>query len=319
MFAAQASDYVYCFYSIAKTARDPELRAAAARLAPKYARKWAATRATLSPNAGKDEISDLVFGWLPASLLGENDERIKPLLQKAAARFTAIDYLSFDPAKEPPPSDVPSPCDYDHMVNPRGAKVCMKCGRPLAMRSKYDVWLDALIDTYSGDRYSIRLGASYRDVVKWIPAMRPYPNRGETSEDNFVAVLYSLTHLVYTLNDYGQHRLPRDLLPQEFSYLKQNLGQAIAMKDPESMGEFLDTLKSFGLNYSDEVIRKGTAYLLDSQRSDGTWGAADETDFYTLYHSAWTAIDGLKNCQWDGERISFPVLAPMLVRMNGIR
>src|ERR1035441_4752485 len=38
-FDAYASDFVYCFYSIAKTARDPELRAAAARLAPRYARK----------------------------------------------------------------------------------------------------------------------------------------------------------------------------------------------------------------------------------------------------------------------------------------
>src|ERR1700691_1159495 len=49
-FGAQASDYTYCFYSIAATARDPELRAAATRLAPVYAKRWAAASATVPAN-----------------------------------------------------------------------------------------------------------------------------------------------------------------------------------------------------------------------------------------------------------------------------
>ena len=88
----------------------------------------------------------------------------------------------------------------------------------------------------------------------------------------------------------ASYLLPRDLLPQEFAYLKENLGEAIALHDPETMGEFLDTLKSFGLNRSDEVIRTGITYLLDTQRPDGTWSAPEEKDPYTLYHSAWTAL-----------------------------
>src|SRR5437763_1126339 len=72
-FAAQGSDYLYCFYSIAATASEPELRAAAARIAPGYARKWAAARSVIRPGIDQNELSDMIFGWLPASLIGESD------------------------------------------------------------------------------------------------------------------------------------------------------------------------------------------------------------------------------------------------------
>ena len=315
-FKAQASDYVYCFYSIATTARDARLRAEARRAGVVYAKKWAAMRGSLSPNASKEEVADMVFGWLPASLLGQRDDAIKAQLRKAAARFNAVEYLGFDPAAEAPPADIPAVCRYDGLQNLRGTKVCRKCARPLDMRSKYEIWEDALITTYSGDRYGIRLGGAYRDVIKWIPAMRPYPARSETTEATFGDILYALTHLVYTLNDYGHYRLPRDVLPDELTYLKENVGQAIAQHDPETMGELLDSLKSLGLTLSDPVIRSGMEYLLETQRSDGTWGAASEKDPYTLYHSAWTAIDGLKDCEWEGERLSFPELRDMLKNMQ---
>jgi hypothetical protein len=315
-FAAQGSDYLYCLYSIAATAREPELRDEAGRLGRIYAKKWAIAKSTLRPGTDQNELSDIVFGWLPASLLGESDARIKPQLRAASAKFGAVDYLLFDPTREPPPSDLPNQCKYDRASNPRGAKVCKRCGRPLKMRSKYEVWLDALITTYSGDRYGIQLGASYHDVLQWMPSLRPYPQPGQTTQGEFLDVLYALTHVVYTLNDYGRYLLPRDLLPREFSYLKQNLGEAIALHDPETMGEFLDTLKSFGMNGSDEVIRTGVTYLLDTQRADGTWSPMTEKDPYTLYHSAWTGIDGLKECQWQGEGLSFPELRPLLDKMR---
>ncbi len=315
-FADYGTDFLYCFYSIAASARDPELSAAAYRIGDRAATRWVKSHATVPANANADDVADLVFGWLAASGLGQDDGRIRLQLREAAARFTPIDYLLFDPAKEPPPSDIPEMCPHDSVWNPRGATVCKKCGRALKMRSKYDVWLDALITTYTGDRYGIQLGAPYGEVLQWMPAMRPYRDRNQASNALFIDTVYSLTHVVYTLNDYGQHLLPRDLLPQEYSFLKRNLREAVALHDPETMGEFLDSLKSFGLTTSDEVIRTGMSYLLRAQRPDGTWSAPNQKDPYTLYHSAWTGIDGLKDCRWQGEGLSFPELRPVLERMR---
>ena len=187
------------------------------------------------------------------------------------------------------------------------------------MRSKYDVWTDALITTYTGDRYGIQLGAPYRDILQWIPSMRPYRGRSETSYPVFIDTVYSITHVVYSLNDYGLHLLPRGLLLDEYSYLRRNLKEAIAVRDPEIMGEFLDSLKSFGMSTSDDEIRTGITYLLSTQRPDGTWGAAIEKDPYTLYHSAWTGIDGLKDSFWRNDGLSFPELRPLLDRIRSER
>jgi hypothetical protein len=272
--------------------------------------------ATVPAIVDADEIADLAFGWYAATELGQSDHRIKPELRQAAARFTAIDYLLFDPVREPPPSDVPAQCPYDSVWNSRGATVCQKCGRLLALRSRYDVWLDALITTYTGDRYGMRLGAAYQDVLRWLPAMRPYLDRGHTSDENFIDTVYAVTHVVYTLNDYGQYLLPHNLLDDEYQFLRRNLREAIVVNDPETLGEFLDSLKSFGLNSSDEVIRSGMSYLLDTQRADGTWSRPDEKDFYVLYHSAWTGIDGLKDCRWQGVGLSFPKLRPWLEELH---
>jgi hypothetical protein len=315
-FAASGGDYMYCFYSLADTAADSRLRRAALILGLDAAKKWTCSYSTLPPNANADTVLNLASGWLTASKLGLDDSRIKPALRAAAARFHPIDFLLFDAAQEPPPSDVPEDCRFDSTWNPRGSKVCRKCGRPLNMRSKYDVWLDALIGAYTAQRYGIDIGVPYADVLKWMPTMRPYLARNQAAYPLFIDTVYSLTHVVYTLNDYNHYLVSRDLLPHEFAYLKRNLPEAITLNDPETMGEFLDSLKSFGMTISDQQIRTGITYLLDTQRSDGTWSPPDEKDRYTLYHAAWTGIDGLKDCRWTGQGLSFPELHPLLEKMR---
>jgi hypothetical protein len=315
-FATSGGDYMYCFYSLADTANDSRLRRAALILGLESAKKWTGAHARLPAKADADTVMDFASGWLTASKLGLDDSRIKPALRAAAARFRPIDFLLFEPTTEPPPIDVPEDCRFDSTWNPRGSKVCRKCSRPLNMRSKYDVWLDALIGAYTAQRYGINIGVPYSEVVKWMPTMRPYLDRSQTTYPLFIDTVYSLTHVVYTLNDYNHYRLPRDLLPAEFAYLKRNLPEAIALNDPETMGEFLDSLKSFGMTVSDQEIRTGITYLLDTQRPDGTWSPTDEKDRYTLYHSAWTGIDGLKDCRWQGQGLSFPDLLPVLKKIR---
>ena len=80
------------------------------------------------------------------------------------------------------------------------------------------------------------------------------------------------------------------------------------------VGEFLDSLKAFGLTNSHPLLRTGMEYLLSQQNPDGSWGDMNAEDIYQRYHPTWTAIDGLREYRWRGVRLSFPELMPLLKR-----
>jgi len=307
VFAAYGHDLLWCFYTISATAKDPELRKIARVMGHERALEWRRIHPRVPAGSDTDTISNLVFGSDAADRLGVADLRIKAQLRRAAAKFSAMDFLDFDPKREPPPSDVPARCRKCARQNTRGVSECTNCGAPLNMRGSYDVWSDALINTYTGDIYGVTLGAPYPDVLRWISAMRPYPARATLTLWGFYDVAYAITHVVYTLNGYGLYRLSPAWLPQEYRYLKKNMREAVKAEDPETLGEFLDTLRAFGLTESDPLIRTGVAYILSKQNDDGSWGNPDNPDIYSRYHSTWTAIDGLRQYAWRGQRLSFPV------------
>ena len=136
--------------------------------------------------------------------------------------------------------------------------------------------------------------------------MRPYPVLADDDIDSLHDAIYAVTHVVYTLNDYGTYRLSRRWLPQEFAFLKANVASACERDDPEILGELLDSLKAFGLKTSHPLLKLGTDHLLLSQNKDGSWGDPKEEDISTRCHTTWTAIDGLRTYAWRGERLSSP-------------
>jgi hypothetical protein len=157
------------------------------------------------------------------------------------------------------------------------------------------VWYDALITAYVGERYGVDLGASYAEVLGWLPSLRPH--RGPEAP-GFYDTVYAVTHVVYTLNDYGQQRIPPGLLPAEFAFLKENLRAAVAAQDADMLGEFMDSLRAFGLDDRDAEIREGMEYLLAHQNPDGSWGDPSEKDIYLRYHPTWNAVAALSNYAW---------------------
>jgi hypothetical protein len=259
---------------------------------------WSRENAELKENAPPGDIDDVAFGAYASEKLGCPNPRLKEQIRRAAPRYSAQDYLKFDAWHEPPPADLPEDCRKCNMVNARGATVCRRCGAPLKFQSRYDVWFDALLTAYTGDRYGVMLGAPYAQVIRWLPSMRPYRRREEGTESDFYSTVYSITHVVYTMNEYSKYRLSPKSLPDEFAYLKANLKESILMHDPETMGEFLDTLRSFGLKDSDPLIRSGMDFLLSTQNPDGSWGDTRTDDIYLRYHPTWTAIDGLRDYKW---------------------
>ncbi|HEV2765660.1 MAG TPA: hypothetical protein VGV38_21935, partial [Pyrinomonadaceae bacterium] len=318
-FEAFGDDLTWWFGASADSFKDPAHARAARRFGLECARRWRASHPVLPARADADTVVTYLSGDQAANTFGLRDPALNEQIRLAAARFTARDFLKFDPLSEPPPSDLPDKCDRCRATtNARGAKVCRVCKHGLKMRSRYDVWCEALINTYVGERGGVTLGARYRDVLRWLPSMRPYPS-GRPHDPDFYDAVYAVTHVVYTLNDYTAFRLSPRLLPDEFAFLKANLRHAIALKDGDMLGEFMDSLKAFGLTLDDPDLRAGTAYLLARQNPDGSWGDVKEKDLYLRYHAVMTAINGLADYSLRREGPNPPELRPLLEEWAGAR
>jgi hypothetical protein len=310
-FDSYGSLLICCFALVGATSRDANLRQLARSRAEKLARRWGRAHPHVPVDAGSDLIPKFVLVRYALSRLGLRDAALNAEIRTAAKRFSAQDLLGFDPVSEPPANDLPYPCDCG-MKNQRGRTFCKQCRRRLEIYSRYRVWMGALASTYVSERCGILFGARYLDVLKWLPAMRPYPVGADEDVEILRDAIYAVTHIVYSLNDYGTYRLRPGWLPQEFEFLKTNVAAACERKDPELLGELLDSLKAFGLRDSHPLIIRGTKYLLEAQNEDGSWGDPDEESIRRRCHTTWTAIDGLRNYAWRAERLSRPEVKTML-------
>ncbi|QOY91198.1 hypothetical protein [Paludibaculum fermentans] len=305
-FEENGFDLLWCFCSISQTSADPELRDLTWRFGHERALRWRADHSRVPPGAGADEVYQLVAGSHAAECLGVPDESLRRGLEQAALRITPEEMFRFDPRKEPPPSDIPKVCRKCGTRSARGSLTCRQCGAELELRDRYGVWCDAIIASYSAEVYGLRFGASLADVLQWLPRMHPYPPPGRASRILYEHTAYAVTHFVYAMNGYGLYRLRSEWFPREYEYLRTHIRNAISGRDTELLGEYMDTLKSFGLTEADPDLAAGTRYLLAHQNPDGSWGDPADPEIYDRYHTTWTAIDGLRSYAWRGERVMFP-------------
>ena len=300
-FGSYGSLLVCCFALVGATSRDAKLRQLAKSRGQKLARRWKRLHPVVPIDADTDLLFDCVMISYALSRLGLKDVGLMAQLKVAATRFSAQELLGFHPASEPPPDDLPYQCDCGFQ-NQRGRKTCRHCKRRLEFQSRYRVWMEALSNTYVGERCGVIFGAPYRDVIKWRRRMRPYQFDGQQDVEFLRDTIYAVTHIVYTLNDYNTYRVRPGWLPQEFEFLQANVDSAIERNDPEVLGELLDSLKAFGLRDTHPLIQRGTKFLLARQNEDGSWGEAVES-IRTRCHTTWTAIDGLRKHAWRGYRL----------------
>jgi hypothetical protein len=312
-FDSYGSLLVCCFALVGATSRDASLRQLARSRAKKLAQRWGRTHPAVPPDASPDLVPSFVLVRYALGRLGLREVALNAQICAAAKRFSAQELLGFEPVSEPPANDLPYPCECG-LQNQRGRTFCKQCRRRLEIQSRYRVWMGALATTYVSGRCGVLLGARYLDVLKWLPTMRPYPVGAPENLEFLRDAIYAVTHIVYTLNDYGTYRLRPAWLPREFAFLKANVASACDRRDPEILGELLDSLKTFGLPASHPLIMRGTRYLLAEQNEDGSWGDPDEENIRTRCHTTWTAIDGLRTYAWRGERLSCPELKSILKR-----
>jgi hypothetical protein len=302
---------ICCFALVGATSREASLRRLARSRAQKLARRWGRVHPLLPPDAGPELLLDFVLVRYALSRIGLRDVALNAQIRIAARRFSAQDLLGFDPVSEPPANDLSYRCECG-LKNRRGRTFCKQCRKRLVIQSRYRVWMRALAATYVSERCGILFGARYLDVLKWLPTMRPYPVGADEDVEFLRDAIYAVTHVVYTLNDYGTYRLSPRWLPREFAFLQANVAAACERKDWEVLGELIDSLKAFGLRASHPLIMRATKHLLTEQNEDGSWGDTDEENIRTRCHTSWTAIDGLRTYAWRGERLSRTEVKSML-------
>jgi hypothetical protein len=315
-FEIYGSFLICCFALVGATSRDPKLRRLGRERAAQLFSRWSRMHASLPAAATPNLLFKFVLVSYALSRIGLRDAARTRQMKLVAQNFSAPDLLGFDPGTEPPPDDLPYTCECG-FKNQRGRKVCKQCRRRLRIQSRYRVWMEALANTYVAEHCGILYGARYADVLKWLPVMRPYPVGMDDDEEVVRDAIFAVTHIVYTLNGYNTYKLSPRWLPQEFAYLKANVEAACEEHDPELLGELLDSLRAFGLPASHPLINKGTNYLLAEQNEDGSWGDTEEENIRARCHTTWTAIDGLRNYAWRGERLSRPDLKAILKRRAG--
>jgi hypothetical protein len=315
-FASYGSFLICCFALVGATSRDPKLRQPGRTRARQLARRWSRAHSTIPPAATPDLILDFILVNYGLSRIRLPHQTSRAQLKLAVEKFSTLELLGFEPRNEPPPSDLPYACDCG-LKNERGRKICRRCKRRLSIQSRYRVWMEALANTYVGERCGAKFGARYADVLQWLPAMRPYPV-GDQDDALVSDAIYAVTHVVYTLNDYGTYNLSPRWLRPECAFLKANVEAACLRHDAEMLGELLDSLKAFGLPTSHPLIDRGTRYLLAEQNADGSWGDPAEENIRTRCHTTWTAIDGLRTSAWRGERLSLKAVKPLLKDCGGI-
>jgi hypothetical protein len=279
-------DYLWLFYSVSAAAADPALKEMAWTMGRERARAWRRLYREVPGDASAGDLARVAVGSYSADLLDVPDPGLKRQIMHLAGRFSPADYYGFDPSKEPPPNSLPADDGEGDDQN------------------AYDLLALALVHTFLGDGYGVRLGASFPDVMQWLPRLRPYRGYDGGRNEQFQSISYLVSHVVYTLSRYCLYRMNKDWLPAEYQFLADNVLANIEADDVELIGEFLDTLRVFGMTMADARLRAGTEFLLKRQNDDGSWGAAIGEDIYARYHPTWSAVCGLMDFNGQGEKVT---------------
>jgi len=305
------SGLLYCCSFMAATARDPGLQSRASALTVDAFRAWTEQRSQGLYDGTAASVTTAAQAFDAASRIGFTYPHVRRALRKLALEHEVDEYFSYDPRVEPPPANVPEICECGES-NLRGAKKCTQCGARLEMVPAMRVWYLSFTSAYCGSRFGVPLRMRYEDVMEWLPTMRKYrtPKQGDVA---FHDSVYCITHIVYTLNDYGRFLLSPAWLPQEYEFLATHWATPIENNDPDMAGEFIDSLRAFGLTENEPAIRYAMEYLIDSQHTDGSWGLKEGKIDYRRFHATWAAMDGLREFNWTRAGLSFPKMKPKLL------
>ena len=113
-----------------------------------------------------------------------------------------------------------------------------------------------------------------------------------------------ITHVVFTLSQWGSLRLQIQQLPHEYLFVREYLPLVLQKHDIHLIGEFVECLRIFGVAENDSLITSGVRFLLESQNEDGSWDN-QMTQFdvdlaYVAYHATIVSVQALAPLLFSG-------------------
>ncbi len=208
-----------------------------------------------------DSIVDAVSALWALELLGMDVDAPLAVLQLEAKSFGVNDYLGFERIG----------------------------GRP-----DTDLLIDLLIGLHFTDQMGVDVGITYAEVIPYVNHVDYHMDPMEES-DRFIDTNNLVTHLVYTLSGYASWSLDVRFLEREKGFIRRYFAFVMWWADPESLSEYIDSLKLMGFGDQDGQISAGIKLLLAIQKPDGRWEPDDVEDEYDRYHATWCAMDALRS------------------------
>ena len=156
--------------------------------------------------------------------------------------YCASDYFGWDVRGSPPPSNgVPELCmkcgscsvaqNTRGSFNENSSPICSKCNENLSLLTRQRALCNALVYLYYANRVGVKLGADFKDALKWLPEVRPYKGPHQLDWNEYVDQCYLVTHVVFTVSEWGALRLDKELLPHEYYFLREHMISQIRVKN----------------------------------------------------------------------------------------
>lgn len=182
------------------------------------------------------------------------------------------------------------------------------------MLTPYRTLSNSLIYGFFCKMAGIELECNYDDYLKWLPSLRPYKSSNELPWKEFVDECYlvipvvflniQITHVVFTLSQWGQLRLQIQQLPHEYLFLQEHFPLILQKQDIHLVGEFVECLRIFGVAENSSLILEGMHFLLEEQNEDGSWDnhmkEMNVDEAYVAYHATMVAIQALIPSEFGG-------------------
>ncbi|KAF4132839.1 DEK C terminal domain, partial [Phytophthora infestans] len=203
--------------------------------------------------------------------------------------YGAKELLGWNPAESPPPTDDKNgPSIYERLTS-------------------------ALVVWHHSHALGISLGFTLPQLLQHLLLVYPYKGPSDLSPQEYEDQVHLVTTLVFVHTNHGRLRCETDLLPHEYLFLRHHIVYLLAQQDAPLLGDSLRALRCFEGSCNLVQMHRGMAYLLLTQREDGSWMTESaHNDPNQRYFLTMQAVWALCEPHRVGFAPAFPEATPML-------